>query len=246
MRKLLLFLLMGATCPAATITYVQGNSGATCTTVTASAVCAMGSSVGLGDVIILSSKTAATSTPTIALSNAGTAVCSWSIIFAPQEVAAQVAYSTQSCIVSTAGTLTTTATWTGSSATRTDVSLAEYHSSTGWNVSGGGNFIAATSSVNPTPVTFCTTGATVIQIPAGFLAVAICGQFNAGQTWSGTVGAYTNRTASSNTTTGWYDTIPSVLAAQSFTTSINTDIGYGVIVAFAPNGATARGQPVTF
>lgn len=242
MKTLLLFLLTCAPCMAATVTFVQGTTNSTST---ASAAGAMGSSVGLGDVILLFSKTATTSAPTISATNAGTATCAWQTIQGVQFIGGQAAYSAQSCLVTVAGTLTATATWTGGSGTRTDVSLAEYNSSTGWNVSGG-NYIAATGTVENTAVTFCSTGATVISIPAGFLAVAICGQFNAGQTWTGTVGAYTNRTAASNTTTGWYDTIPSSLAAQSFTAMINNDIGYALIVAFAPKGAVARGQPLIF
>jgi hypothetical protein len=242
-RKCLLLLLVCSPCFGATINFVQGaNNSASAGAIAV----AMGSSVALGDVVILFTKTAATSAPTVAIANAGTAVCPWQAVTAPQFVGTQVGYSAQTCIVATAGTLTTTATWTGGSGTHTDMSLGEYSSSTGWSIATGDNFIASTASLDNSPVTFCATGSTAIPIPAGFLAVAICGQFNASQTWSGTVGAYTNRTTASFSTTGWYDTIPSVLAAQSFTTTVNSDIGYAIILAFAPKGTTAPGKPVVF
>jgi hypothetical protein len=242
-RYLLLSLCLCCPALAATITHEQG---AHATAAAAAVSTAMGASVGLGDMVLGFSKTAATSAPTVAFTNAGTAACTWQPVVAAQFVGSQVGYSIQTCVVTMAGTLTTTATWTGGSGSQTDLALGEYNSSTGWTVVGSNNFIAATSTISPSPVTFCATGTTVIPIPAGFLAVAVCGQFNVSQTWSSTVGAYTNRTDSSFGTTGWYDTIPSSLAPQSFTTTITSDIGYAVIVAFAPNGTTAPGKALIF
>jgi hypothetical protein len=238
MKKLLLLLLLASTPCWASFTFVEGQ---TATSASAAATVSMGT-VTAGNILVAFSLTAATSgSPTVSMGDSGTS-CSWNSVSGSSVVAGAVIYAVQYCLLTTTGIIGVSANWTGGSGTRTDISVAEYSSTAGWRSPA---FWTATATQNGVAGTTCSTGNTTSTIPPGNLLIAVCGTFNASQTWTGTVGTYTNHATASTTSVGWYDSGVTTLATQSFSTTIASDIYFGVIAVFSPSGA-ARGKAVVF
>ena len=220
----------------ATISYAGaacvGNASA------ASGSCTMGASGAIGDLLIVISKTSATSsTPTAAMTFSGTASC-----VSPTQVIAPIWQSNGTgghfiaamfgCIITTAGARSPVVTWVGADGTFTDIAVATYHTSTSWKstfVDRTATNIAATSS------TSCPTGTTAATTNAADLIVAVCMNFNVAETW-GSLAGFTNRASSSRNTSGWYDKSVSATGTQTATVPLSAaDFGLGMIAAFASN-----------
>lgn len=252
MRRILLTisLLLAPFAGAQTITY----TGANCTgnASSAAASCTLNASGAVGDLLVIVSKSSsATNSVTAALTFSATSSCS-----SPTQVVAPTWQSNGgahfsatmfACVITTAGANVPVVTWTGVDGTFTDIAVATYHTTTSWKstfTDQTATNIAATSTAS------CPTGTTSTTNNATDLVLALCTNFNAGQTW-GTLSGYTNRANSSRNTTGWYDTSVTVTGAQSATVPLSaSDYGLGMIVAFASNSGGAaslgRGQAVIF
>jgi hypothetical protein len=144
------------------------------------------------------------------------------------------------CIITTGGANTPVATWTLTTASFTDVMAAVYHTTGTWN----STFIDQSAiSLNNTSTTTCPTGTTAATTNAHDLLVAICLNFNVGETW-GALSGYTNRAGSSRNTSAWYDSTTSTTGTQSTTIPLSsTDFSLGMIAAFASSGGGGGSAP---
>jgi hypothetical protein len=217
-------------------------TGASCTrhssAITAS--CTLAAAAAVGDLEVITSKSAST-TPSVTavLTFSGTASCpKGTQVIAPGAAtwqsngAGHFVTTMFACIVTTAGAASPVVTWFGTDGTFTDIKVATYHPVTSWAsefVDKAATHVAATSSKS------CPMGTTAATANAKDLIVAVCDNFNVAETWGALTG-FTNRSASSTNTTGWYDTTVSSTGAQTATIPLSSDDhGVGMIAAFAAN-----------
>lgn len=240
--KKILILLLALTSPCwASISYVHGAVGTSSSS--ADSVIVPGGGVTAGNILIVTTKTAATTgTPTVAITDTGVA-CVWHLVTTSSLVNATAIFAMYYCNIPATGALTVTATWTGGSGATTALVMAEYSSTTGW---ANPALVTSTATQKPTADTTCNTGNTTSSIPPGNLAIGDCETFPVAQTWTGTVGAFTNRASSSGSTSGWYDSTVATLGVQSFSTTITSDIDFAIIAIFNPLGYGGRGKAIVF
>lgn len=211
-----------------TSTYIQGcveDASAATTN------CTTGSDVTAGNLLVVASKTGSQGLPvSYTITGAG---CTWSqlTIIADatgEDMATNIGY----CIVPTTTTGTITVTWAGGGldSTFTDIAVAEYSGSAGWNATPLDQSVETATATS----TSCPSGTTSATTNADDLVVGVAFNFNQAQTY-GAVAGYTFRSASSRNTTGYYDKDVSSTGTQSITVPIASDICNGMLAAFKLN-----------
>jgi hypothetical protein len=249
MKKVLLLMVL-LSARLAHATYVQGvvNSAS------AAAVTAPAITVTSGDVIVVASKSQASATgSTVVVSSTGV-TCTWQFATdtqAPNNPSWDTTFSSTVayCLVASGGSMTITATWTITAGGGfTDIGVAEESPGTGFVFSGP--FLQdQISSFNPGgAVTTCTSGTTAATTNANDLLIGVCVNFNTAQTYGAATG-FTLRSASSRNTLGFYDATVSATGAQTFTTTVASDVSQGWVLALklTPTGGVAtRGKGMIY
>lgn len=216
-----------------TITYVQGCVNlASATTVT----CALGSNVTSGNLLVVVSKAQNNSgTGTPAFTSSAGVSCTWVQAVPVTLIGTGTPFDATmyTCLVPSTGAQTVSVTWTGTTGGPfTDLTVAEYSTSTSWNST---VLDQQASSLNSASTTSCVTGTTSATTNANDLVVAVAENFNAGQTW-GALAGFTNRAASSRNTVGFYDKVVTATGTQSTTIPLSAaDSSTGMIAAFRSN-----------
>ena len=83
------------------------------------------------------------------------------------------------------------------------------------------------------PKTVRLTGTTAATSNPNDLIVAVCDNYNVQESWD-TLPGFTSRPASSTSTTGWYDTTVTSTGTQTANIPLSSsDVGAGMIAAFA-------------
>jgi len=222
----------GGGSPTVTSAVCVANTG------TATANCALAATVVVGDLLVIKSKTANSGgTPAMAITYSGTTPCTASAIIAPVlqgNGPGTFAVAESGCIVTTGGTITPVATWTGGgvAGSFTDIQAFTIHTSTTWK----STFVDKTATnVASSTSTTCSTGTTAATTTANDFIYATCDVFNAAQTW-GALGGFTQYAAASRNTAGAYYKVVTSTGTQTAAIPLSsTDFGAGLIAAFASN-----------
>lgn len=211
-----------------TITRVQAcvNSA-----VSATVNCVMGSNIASGNLLVVTSKTGSATVATPVITSSAGVACTWNTVATSTNVLAAFTGTLGYCNIPSGGAETVTLTWSGPVGTFTDIAVAEYHTTNTW-VSPALDVSA--NLVNSTPSTTCSSGTSGATSNANDLVVGLCECFNSAQTWGAATG-YTNYAAASRNTTGWYDKVVTSTGTQSFSTTIISDISWGIVAAFKSN-----------
>ena len=216
-----------------TITYVQGCvNSATAVTVT----CALGSNITSGNLLVVTSKSqnnSGTGIPTFT-SSLGIG-CTWVQAVPTTLIGTGTPFnaSMYTCLVPSTGAETVSVTWAGTTGGPfTDITIAEYSTSTSWNST---VLDQSASSLNSASTTSCATGTTSATTNPNDLIIAVCENFNSAETW-GALAGFTNRSGSSRNTSGFYDRVVTSTGTQSATIPLSTaDSSTGMIAAFKSN-----------
>lgn len=209
------------------LTYAQGGTPATGSANVVS--CATTGSVASGDLLVMLSKYQGTAA-SMAVSTASGPAVTWTdataLFNSNPGFSASVAWG----IAPTAGIETATATWTGGTdGGFLDCTIADFHSTTGWNATPLD--VQVSIADNSGGTTACVPGTTAATTNAHDLVVGACFNFNSAQTY-GAVAGYTFQTASSRNTTALYWKSVSTVGTQTISVPIAPDVFTGFILTF--------------
>lgn len=227
---------------AQTITFVQAavnNAGG------ATVSKAMGSNITAGNLLVVRTKvenSINTTAASVVISTTAGVSLTWNMVYTSTYIAysgggsftAAMAYA----IIPSTGAQTVQAVWTNGNNTFSDISIAEYSSSTGWQASALDTSSFQTSGTTVNTGTSCDTGSTGALSQAVELVIATCETWNSVQTWTSPPAGYTNRATATRNTDGWIDKTTSATTATSATFTIANDAWIGHIATFKPATTT--------
>lgn len=202
---------------------------------TVGASCTLGAAGVVGDLLIVRSKTGSAAAATVAYSFSGTSSCTLTTVnpAAFQATGANnFTVASAGCIITTAGATTPVATWTGSGAFFTDIEAFTIHTTNTWKTT----FVdQVATNIGTVASTSCPTGTTAATTTSNDFILAACDVFAVGQTW-GALAGFTQYAAASRNTAGiYYQTVTSTGTQTATVPLSGSDIGVGMIAAFASN-----------
>jgi hypothetical protein len=208
-----------------------------------SATCTLVGNITAGDLLVVRSKTAtaasSSATPTITTTSGVT--LTWNAFSTPPQFCTGSNCTTNRsnvvlgyAIAPSTGTQTIQVTWAASSASFTDISVAEYTATLGWTAVPLDQKTYSTSGTTYNHGTSATTGTTSALSQADEFVIAIVDTWTTAQTWSD-VSGFSNRSELSTNTAGWFEKNVSNSSAVSLTSAIADDVWVGQIATFKMN-----------